>query len=235
MTPQPWSLWVVCPGPKVEVSSTVKVIHGVVRLQDAGWEELFKLDCFVAFDLFLSYLEKDSKIDLWNWWRRKTVDEVRSLSYMIIAWFLHFRLLFKNLARLIKILRYFTRLLQDIMQDSCPGWGADQHFCLIRLSRPKLSLIRLSRRKITQIRVSRPKLPLIRLSRHKRSLIRLFRRKAFWSDHLQTMVQTQIQNIAQTLIRIWSDSSAPETFVAHLWSSWSAFETGSGQTQVRSK
>ena len=91
-----------------------------------------------------------------------------------------------------------------------PGWGRDSNFRLIRLSRPKLSLIRLSRRKLTLIRLSRPKLPLIRLSRHKRSLIRLFRPKTFWWDHLQTVVQTQIQTIATTLIRIWSDSSALE-------------------------
>ena len=43
---------------------------------------------------------------------------------------------------------------------------------------------------------SRPKLP----------LIRLFRTEVFWSDHLQTIVQTQIQTIAQTLIRLRSDS-----------------------------
>ena len=93
-----------------------------------------------------------------------------------------------------------------------PGWGPDPNFRLIRLSGPKLSLITLSRRKLTLIRLSRPKLPLIRLSRHRGSLIRLFRRKAFWSDHLQTMFQTPIQTISQTLIRLWSDSSALEVF-----------------------
>ena len=100
----------------------------------------------------------------------------------------------------------------------CPGWGPDPNFCLIRHSRPKLSLIRFSRRKFTLIRLSRPKLPLIRLcrpklplirlSRHKRSLNRLFRPNVFWSDQLQATAQTQIQTIAQTLIRLWSDSSA---------------------------
>ena len=60
------------------------------------------------------------------------------------------------------------------------------------------------------IRLSRPKLPLVRCSRHKGSLNRLFRPKVFWSDHLQTMVQTPIQNIAQTLNRLWLDSSALE-------------------------
>ena len=81
-----------------------------------------------------------------------------------------------------------------------PGWGPDPNLLLIRLSRPKLSLIRISRRKFTLIRLSRPKWLLIRLSRP----------KVFWSDHLQTMVQTQIQTIAQTLIRLWSDSNALE-------------------------
>ena len=38
----------------------------------------------------------------------------------------------------------------------------------------------------------------------------IFRPKVFWSDHLRTMVQTQIQTIAQILIRLWSDSSALE-------------------------
>ena len=47
-------------------------------------------------------------------------------------------------------------------------------------------------------------------SDHRRSLTRLFRSKVFWSDHLQTMVQTQIQTIAQNLIRLWSDSNALE-------------------------
>ena len=115
-----------------------------------------------------------------------------------------------------------------------PGWGPGSNFFLIRLSRPKLSLIRLSRRKLTLIRLSRPKLPLIRLSRHKGSLIRLFRPKAFWSDHLQTMVQTQIQ----TLIRLWSDSEVmvrPSCARSHLWSDWSALEASSDQTQVHSK
>ena len=87
---------------------------------------------------------------------------------------------------------------------------APVHIRLIRHSRPELSLIRLSRQKLTLIRHSRPKLPRIRLSRHKESLIRLFRPKPFWSDHLQTMLQTKIQTIAQTLIRLWSDSSALE-------------------------
>ena len=36
-------------------------------------------------------------------------------------------------------------------------------------------------------------------------LIRLSRPKEFWLDHLQAMVQTQIQTIAQTLIRLWSN------------------------------
>ena len=110
-----------------------------------------------------------------------------------------------------------------------PGWGPDPNFCLIRLSRPKLSLIRLSRRKFTLIRLSRPKIPLIRLSRHKRSLIRLFSPKAFWSDHLQTMVQTQIQTIAQILIRIWSDSRALEEVTIRPSCARSIY----GQTQLR--
>ena len=75
---------------------------------------------------------------------------------------------------------------------------------------PKLSLFRLSRRKLILIRLSRSKLPLIRLSRHRGSLIRLFRPKGFWSDHFQTMVQTQLQTICQTLIRLWSNLSALE-------------------------
>ena len=56
--------------------------------------------------------------------------------------------------------------------------------------------------------------PLIRsLSRQKGFLIRLFGMKAFWSDHFQTMVQTQIQIIAQTLNSLWSDSSALKAFM----------------------
>ena len=124
-----------------------------------------------------------------------------------------------------------------------PGWGPDPNFCLIRLSRPKLSLIRLSRCKLT----------LIRLSRHKGSLIRLFRPKMFWSDHLQTIVQTQIQtlvprpwsNYDQTQVRsksLWSDPVAFEAFMvrpscacSHLWLDWSALKTGSDQTQMRWK
>ena len=97
-----------------------------------------------------------------------------------------------------------------MLSQRIPGWGPDQNLLLIRLSRPKLSLIRISRRKFTLIRLSRPKWTLIRLCRHRRSLTRLFRPKVFWSDHLQTMVQTQIQTIAQTLIRLWSDSNALE-------------------------
>ena len=46
-------------------------------------------------------------------------------------------------------------------------------------------------------------------------LIRLSRPKEFWSDHLQTMVQTQIPTIAQTLIRLWSD---PISDPSSLWS-----------------
>ena len=46
-------------------------------------------------------------------------------------------------------------------------------------------------------------------------LIRLSRPKEFWSDHFQTMVQTQIQTIAQTLIRLWSD---PISDPSSLWS-----------------
>ena len=46
-------------------------------------------------------------------------------------------------------------------------------------------------------------------------LIRLSRPREFWSDHLQTMVQTQIQTIAQTLIRLWSD---PISDTSSLWS-----------------
>ena len=143
----------------------------------------------------------------------------------------------------------FATLKIKAYRDWSPGWSPDPNFSLIRLSRPKLSLIRLSRGKFTLIRLSRPKIPLIRLSRHKRSLIRLFRPTVFWSDHLQTMVQTQIQTIAQTLIRLcsdskrfWSDPVALESFMvrpscaySHLWSDWSALETSSDQTQVRSK
>ena len=120
-----------------------------------------------------------------------------------------------------------------------PGWGPDPKFCLIILSRPKLSLIRLSRRKFTLIRhsrrkftlirLSRPKIPLIRLSRRKKSLIRLFRRKVFWSDHLQTMVQTQIHTVAHTLVRLWSDSSALEEVMIRP----SCARSIHGQTQLR--
>ena len=46
-------------------------------------------------------------------------------------------------------------------------------------------------------------------------LIRLSRPKDFWSDHLQTMVQTQFQTIAQTLIKLWSD---PISEQSSLWS-----------------
>ena len=110
-----------------------------------------------------------------------------------------------------------------------PGWGPDPNLLLIRLSRPKLSLIRISRRKFTLIRLSRPKWPLIRLSRHRRSLTRLFRPKVFWSDHLQTMVQTQIQTIAQTLIRQWSDSNALEEVMIRPSCARSSYD----QTQLR--
>ena len=41
-------------------------------------------------------------------------------------------------------------------------------------------------------------------------------RRSFWSDHLQTMVQTQIQTIAQTSIRLSSDSSALEEAMIRL-------------------
>ena len=93
------------------------------------------------------------------------------------------------------------------------GWGPDPIFCLIRLSIPKL--------------------PLIRLSRHKGSRIRLFRLKAFWSGHLQTMVQTQISTIAHTFIRecarrgydqtqlrsklLWSDPVALAAIYDHIY------------------
>ena len=70
---------------------------------------------------------------------------------------------------------------------------------------------------------------LIRLSRHKGSLIRLFRPKAIWSDHLQTMIQTRIQTIAQTLIRLWSDSSALEEVMIRPSCARSIY----GQTQLR--
>ena len=102
-----------------------------------------------------------------------------------------------------------------------PGWGPDPNFRLIRLSRPKISLIRLSR----------PKIPLIRLSRHKRSLIRFFRPKAFWSDHLQTKVQTQIQTTTQILIRLWLDSSAFEEIMTRPSRARSIY----GQTHLRLK
>ena len=46
-------------------------------------------------------------------------------------------------------------------------------------------------------------------------LIRLSRPKEFWSDHLQTMVQTQNQTIVQTIIRLWSD---PISDPSSLWS-----------------
>ena len=90
------------------------------------------------------------------------------------------------------------------------GLEPDPNDCLINFWRPKLSLNRLSSRKLPLIRLSRTELPLIRPSRHKESLIRLFRQKAFSSEHLQTMVHTQIQSIVQTLIRPWSDWSALE-------------------------
>ena len=88
----------------------------------------------------------------------------------------------------IKVNTYSSWWLSIVVMT--PGLGPDPNFRLIKLSRPKLSLIRLSRRKLNLNRLSRPKVPLIRLSRHKGCLIRLFRPKAFWSDHIQTMVQT---------------------------------------------
>ena len=116
---------------------------------------------------------------------------------------------------------------------SCPGWGPDPNFCLIRLSRPKLSLIRLYRRRLTLIRLSTPKLPLIRLSRHKGSLTRLFRPKVFWSEHLQTMVQTQIQTIAQTLIRLMNQTyDHIQVRSTRLWSDPVASRSIYGQTQL---
>ena len=90
-----------------------------------------------------------------------------------------------------------------------PGWGPDPNFRLIGLFRQKLSLIRLSRRKFT--------------------LIRHFRPKVFWSDHLQTMVQTQILTIAQTIIRLWSGSSALEEVMIRPSYAQSIY----GQTQLR--
>ena len=123
-----------------------------------------------------------------------------------------------------------------------PDWGPNPNYCLIRTSRSKLNLIRLSWRKLTLIRFFRPKIPLIRLCRHEGSLIILFRPTAFWSDHLQTMIQTQIQTIAQTLIRLWSESSAleevmirPSCACSHLLSDWNALNTSFDQTRVRSK
>ena len=86
------------------------------------------------------------------------------------------------------------------------------------------------RRKLTLIRLSRLKTPLIRLSRHKGSLIRIFRPKAFWSNHLQTMVQTQIQTIAQTLISLSSDSKTLEEFMIRPSCARSIY----GQTQLPS-
>ena len=73
------------------------------------------------------------------------------------------------------------------------------------------------------------KWPLIRLSRHRRSLTRIFRPKVFWSDHLQTMVQTQIQTIAQTLIRLWSDSNSLEEVMIRPSCARSSYD----QTQLR--
>ena len=110
----------------------------------------------------------------------------------------------------------FSTLTLDKGSEQNPGWGPDPNFLLIRLSRPKLYLIRLSRQKLTLIRLSRRKIPLTRLSRHKGSLIRLFRPKAFWSGHLQTMVQTQIQTVSHTSIRLWSNSSALEEVMIRL-------------------
>ena len=53
--------------------------------------------------------------------------------------------------------------------------------------------------------------------------IRLFRPKALWSDALQTMIQTQIQSLAHTLNRLWSDSSTLKIIWAeqkfYLWTS----------------
>ena len=80
-----------------------------------------------------------------------------------------------------------------------PGWGPDPNFCLIRLSRPKIPLIR------------------------------LYRPKVFWSDHLKTTIQTQIRTIAQTLIRLWSDSSALEEVMIRPSCARSIY----GQTQFR--
>ena len=62
-------------------------------------------------------------------------------------------------------------------------------------------------------------------------LIRLSRPKEFWSDHLQTMVQTQIQTIAQTLIGLCSDSSALEEVIIRPSCAWSIYD----QTQLRLK
>ena len=112
-------------------------------------------------------------------------------------------------------------LVHEIIQgpNNYPGWGPDPNLLLIRLSRPNLSLIRICKRNFT----------LIRLSSHRRSLTRLFRPKVFWSDHLQTIVQTQIQTIARTLIRLWSDSNALEEVMIRTSCARSSYD----QTQLR--
>ena len=97
--------------------------------------------------------------------------------------------------------------------------------------------------KFTLIRLSRPKLALIRLSRHKKPLTRLFRPKVFWSDHLQTMDQTQIQTIAQTLIRqtmirlkcARRGYDQTQLCSKHLWSDAVALAAIYDQSEVRSK
>ena len=62
-------------------------------------------------------------------------------------------------------------------------------------------------------------------------LVRLSRPKEFWSDHLQTMAQTQNQTIAQTLIRLCSDSSALEEVMIRPSCARSTYD----QTQLRLK
>ena len=109
------------------------------------------------------------------------------------------------------------------------GWGTDPNFGLIRLFRAKKCLIRLSRQNLTLIRFSRPKLPLIRFSRNRGSLIILLIPTAFWSDHLHTMVETRIQTIAPTLIRLWLYPRALEEVMIRPSCARSIY----GQTQLR--
>ena len=65
-----------------------------------------------------------------------------------------------------------------------------------------------------------------------------FQTKVFWSDNLQTIVQTPIQSIAQTLIRLWSGSRGydqTQMRSKHLWSGPVVYAAIYDHTEVRSK